>query len=96
MGYSLWLAFLGTGFSFLGTTAGSAMVYLFRDDMLWKTISVLFVNIALMGGVQVFGVLALIPIYLYNGTQGKKMKWLFYGFYPVHLLALFLIKMILS
>ena len=70
--------------------------YLFRDDMLWKTISVLFVNIALMGGVQVFGVLALIPIYLYNGTQGKKMKWLFYGFYPVHLLALFLIKMILS
>lgn len=25
--------FLGTGFSFLGTTAGSAMVYLFRDDM---------------------------------------------------------------
>ena len=33
MGYSLWLAFLGTGFSFLGTTAGSAMVYLFRDDM---------------------------------------------------------------
>ena len=45
--------------------------------MLWKTISVLFVNIALMGGVQVFGVLALIPIYLYNGTQGKKMKWLF-------------------
>ena len=66
------------------------------DYMLWKTISVLFVNIALMGGVQVFGVLALIPIYLYNGTQGKKMKWLFYGFYPVHLLALFLIKMILS
>ena len=56
----------------------------------------LSVNIALMGGVQVFGVLALIPIYLYNGTQGKKMKWLFYGFYPVHLLALFLIKMILS
>ena len=70
--------------------------YLFRDDMLWKTISILFVNIALMGGVQVFGVLALIPIYLYNGTQGKKMEWLFYGFYPVHLLALFLIKMILS
>ena len=44
-----------------------------------------------MGGVQVFGVLALIPIYLYNGTQGKKMKWLFYGFYPVHLLILYLI-----
>ncbi len=70
--------------------------YLFRNDMLWKTISVLFINIALMGGIQTFAVLALIPIYLYNGRQGKKIKWLFYGFYPIHLLVLFLIRMIIS
>jgi len=28
-------------------------------------------------------------IALYNGKQGPKMKWLFYAFYPLHLLVLF-------
>ena len=56
--------------------------------MLWKAISVMFINVALMGGIQMFGVFALVPIYLHNGKQGRRMKWFFYGFYPVHLLIL--------
>ena len=43
---------------------------------------------------QAFGILALIPIWLYNGTRGKKSKALQYGFYlfyPVHMLVLYLI-----
>ena len=43
---------------------------------------------------QGFGVLSLIPIWLYNGTKGKKSKILqyaFYSFYPVHMLGLYLI-----
>lgn len=43
---------------------------------------------------QAFGILALIPIWLYNGTRGKKSKALLYGFYlfyPVHMLVLYLI-----
>ena len=30
----------------------------------------------------------------YSGERGRRSKWLFYGFYPLHLLALFLIAQI--
>ncbi len=43
---------------------------------------------------QAFAVLALIPIWLYHGRQGpynKTVKYIYYAFYPVHLLILGLI-----
>ena len=41
------------------------------------------------GGIQWFSIVALLPIYLYDGTGGKKkMKYLFYIYYPAHLVAL--------
>ncbi len=40
-----------------------------------------------------FTSMSLIPICIYNGKQGPKTKYLFYAFYPVHLLVLyFLVK----
>lgn len=42
--------------------------------------------------VQIFYLLALVPIKLYNGEKGKNIKLLFYGFYPVHLIILYVIK----
>ena len=47
--------------------------------------------------IQVLGVLALIPIHLYSGrkiTKNKWVQWSFYLFYPLHLLALYLIKLL--
>ncbi len=35
---------------------------------------------------------SLIPLLLYNGKRGKGLKWLFYAFYPGHLLLLYLLK----
>ena len=46
---------------------------------------------------QAFALLALIPIWLYRGRQGYHSKWLqytYYAFYPAHLLALYLIKVV--
>lgn len=37
---------------------------------------------------------AIIPLLLYNGNQGKKVKYLFYVFYPLHLFLLYFIKVI--
>ena len=40
--------------------------------------------------VQWYSLLALIPLALYNGQRGKyKMKYLFYLYYPLHLVALY-------
>lgn len=44
--------------------------------------------------VQELAVLALVPIWLYDGrkvTKSKAIQWAFYLFYPAHLLALYLI-----
>ncbi len=39
--------------------------------------------------------LAFVPIYLYNGRRGWKMKYLFYLFYPLHLLILYTIAVLI-
>ena len=45
--------------------------------------------------VQWFSLLTLPFLALYNGTRGKwKLKWLFYIYYPVHLVVLFLIRIL--
>ena len=46
---------------------------------------------------QAFALLALIPIWLYRGRQGphsKPLQFLYYSFYPLHLLILGLIRLI--
>ena len=46
-------------------------------------------------GIQWLGSLSVIPIAFYNGKRGKyKWKWFFYLFYPVHLFALAVIKIV--
>ncbi len=65
--------------------------YLFREKKIWKYLGIAFINIYLMGYIQAYAVMALIPIALHSGKQGPKLKWFFYGFYPVHLLVLYVI-----
>lgn len=61
--------------------------YYFHDDFQSRN---LFNGVVLLQ--QLTGVLALIPIQLYNGKRGKQNKFFFYVFYPAHLFLLFLVK----
>ncbi|MDD3404385.1 MAG: TraX family protein [Hespellia sp.] len=62
------------------------MLYLLRQNRIWQVIA---------GGLcflwEPWAILGFIPILLYNGTRGFRMKYFFYLFYPVHLLVLHVI-----
>ena len=47
-------------------------------------------------GIYAYTGLSLIPLLLYNGKKGKGLKWLFYLFYPGHLLLIFIVRTILG
>ena len=65
--------------------------YQFRENKIVKYIGIALINALCMGGIQIYAILSLIPIALHSGEQGRKCKAFFYGFYPVHLLALYFI-----
>jgi len=46
--------------------------------------------------ISLFMMLSIPFIWLYNGLKGHSLKWLFYVYYPGHLLILYLIKLFLS
>lgn len=50
-------------------------------------------NLAVMP-VQYCGILASVPIMMYDGERGPKLKYFFYLFYPVHLLLLHICKIL--
>lgn len=70
--------------------------YILKDSLIKQFISLLVLNIAFYKIIpmQVFSIFAFIPIYFYNNKQGFIFKYAFYGFYPVHLFLLLLIKYI--
>lgn len=61
-------------------------------DILGGNISILSVNYT-----QMYAAAATVPLLFYSGKKGRySFKWFFYGFYPIHLIVLFLVKWILS
>ncbi len=90
--FMLLAEFLRTDYSSMGLLI-ILCFWAFRGKKVWMCLSVAAVNIFLQGYIQVFAVLALPLILLYNGEQGPRMKYVFYLFYPLHLLLLFVIRM---
>lgn len=67
-------------------------LYIFRRYEIFSMLSIALINLHWGTGVQPYASFSIIPIMLYNGEKGRSMKWLFYVFYPAHLLILFLIR----
>ena len=65
--------------------------YLRRLDKVQRTV----LGVIAVGVVEPKAAIAFLPIYLYNGERGMKLKYFFYWVYPVHLLVLGLIRVML-
>ena len=82
--------FLRTDYGFRGIIL-IAVFYLLREKLWLKTVCGAVWNFLWNGSIQGYGALAMIPIAMYNGERGWRMKYFFYVFYPAHLLVLFLV-----
>ena len=78
---------------------GIGLVFIFyflRGKAKWKIGLTVFiwslVCIALEYMLEWAGLIALVPIFMYSGEQGKGSKWVFYVFFPVHMMILGLLK----
>lgn len=58
-------------------------LYLLRQDRVRQTLFGVLLNFS-----QFTAPLAFIPLWFYNGKRGLSLKWIFYAFYPGHLLLL--------
>ena len=65
---------------------------IFLDWPLWGLLG--RTELAKYGALQWFAVIALVPIYFYNGKGGKSNKWFFYLYYPAHLGIIYLLGLL--
>lgn len=63
------------------------VLYLTRDHRLKQC---LFGSLVI--GFEITSIFSFVLLYFYNGLRGKQPKWLFYWFYPVHLVVLWGIR----
>lgn len=72
------------------------MFYLAKNNLIIKWILCALILYLYFGTFELYGLIAMIPISLYNGKRGPKSAMFFYWFYPVHLLILFAIAYFLK
>lgn len=83
--------YLSTDYSMLGILI-IMVFYMNRGNIAQVVISLFVVTFCLGNTLQMYSLLALIPLYLYNGKKGPSMRYVFYVFYPAHLLILYAIS----
>lgn len=79
--------FLASDYSYIGILF-ILLFYLFRGKLIWIGIGMICVIMLFSNKLEYAALLALIPIFFYNQKEGRKVKYLIYLFYPVHLLLL--------
>lgn len=74
------------------------LFYVFRDfgQVVRTGVGVVFLALTRTMGYYCTTGCSIIPLLLYNGKKGRGLKWLFYAFYPGHLLLLYVLKLALT
>lgn len=75
----------------LGGIVAIAVIYLLRGQKVIAFAASVLALTVITGDIEILAMLMIYPIMKYDGTRGKNMKWVFYAFYPAHLLVLALI-----
>lgn len=86
---------LKTDYGFAGILAILCM-YLFRHVWKFGFLLGVMVLVVFSSSTEFVALLMLIPLMNYDGTRGKSLKYVFYAFYPVHLLILGVICILLG
>lgn len=86
--------FLKTDYSGIGVLA-VVIMYAFRKKRCFGAAAVSLV-LSVYSLIELPAFLSVIPVYFYNGSRGRNVKWLFYIFYPAHLLVLWCVCMLLG
>ncbi len=101
--FSMFMIMLGQAIDVDYGAYGVAVIFLlhvFQNKRIWLVASFAVITLIFSAvyfvPVQIFSLLALLPIFIYNGRQGPRFKYLFYIFYPGHLLLLYLLKLIID
>ena len=87
--------FLNFSYGMLGILVIS-FFYLLKNNFPFVVISVTLSTLILGEGMQYFSLFSLILIYFYNKKLGKKCKMFFYLYYPLHILALGVMKIFIG
>lgn len=86
---AMWLAVLiRSDYNFRGVLL-IFVFYIFHESRWLAVTAGGLWNFLYQGVIQKYGVLSVLPLALYNGERGRKMKYFFYTFYPAHLLLLY-------
>jgi hypothetical protein len=81
---------LNSDYGIGGVVAIIIMYLLGTHRLVGFALAVLWLGL-MCGSTEWYAIVDLIPLYFYHGRQGRKMKYFFYIFYPVHLLIIRLI-----
>lgn len=65
-----------------------AVLYLFRNMKEIAFVGAVMILSVMSSSTEILALLMLYPLMKYNGERGKNIKYVFYAFYPVHLLIL--------
>lgn len=83
--------YLDTDYSVAGV-AFIIIIYMLREKPVKLFIFSAILLYGCFGSIEVYGLIGFLPIAFYNGNKGPSLKYLFYAFYPGHLLILYILK----